>query len=356
MPRSIIPAVLLASPRLASGLSLPDAVARSRRCARSRRRAAATGSSDSAPPSPSSASRACRPRRRVGRLPPSRACRPASTPTARAAARDLPVRSAAAAGRRGSDSVLHRRAGDVRRHGGPGRLPPARARLFARAPRRRAVGLRARPPPAGGAAPLPVLVYSHGSATRGRELLSARGRGRGPVVVALEHTDGTASRAELAAARPSTSARGGSGRAQLGGRAAELAAAARAFGGGGAAALADATALPPGALPPLARGAFVGGHSAGGPSARCSRPRGSAPGLGGARRRARPDLARSGARDELRERGEAAGADACPRVSFTSDEYDAAGVVCGPTYRAARSTETSSTRRSGPRVGGSSRP
>ena len=30
--------------------------------------------------------------------------------------------------------------------------------------------------------------------------------------------------------------------------------------------------------------------------------------------------------------GEAAGADACPRVSFTSDEYDAAGVVCGPTY------------------------
>ena len=92
----------------------------------------------------------------------------------------------------------------------------------------------------------------------------------GAVVCAVEHTDGTASRAVRADGVELPFSPGRlAPRAQLERRAAELIAAAHALGGGSdGGGAAPTTTLPQGALPPIARGAvFLGGHSYGAPSA-----------------------------------------------------------------------------------------
>ena len=163
-------------------------------------------------------------------------------------------------------------------------------------------------PPA--AARSPVLVYSHGfggNADMATYFLSEIAAA-GAVVAAVEHTDGTASRTVLddGTALP-FSPRRLSGRAQLARRAAELRDTARALRAG------------VGGLPPLGD-VFLGGHSYGGPSALLAADDAGDfsglvlhdPALGMAYAGA-PSLS-------------------APTVSFTSDEYDAAGVRCGETY------------------------
>ena len=163
-------------------------------------------------------------------------------------------------------------------------------------------------PPAAGK--FPLLVYSHGfggNMDMGSYFLRTVAS-TGVVVAALEHTDGTASRTELADGSellfsPRMLASG----AQLQRRSDELAA-----GVGAVPGLAG--------LPKIA-GTFVGGHSYGGPSALLA-----AEALG-------DDV------DGLVLHDPALGMASRlkltkPTVSWTSDEYDRAGVRCGATFHA----------------------
>ena len=163
-------------------------------------------------------------------------------------------------------------------------------------------------PPAAGK--FPLLVYSHGfggNMDMGSYFLRTVAS-TGVIVAALEHTDGTASRTELADGSellfsPRMLASG----AQLQRRSDELAA-----GVGAVPGLAG--------LPKIA-GTFVGGHSYGGPSALLA-----AEALGDDVDGAVLHDPALGMASRLKLTK--------PTVSWTSDEYDRAGVRCGATFHA----------------------
>ena len=153
---------------------------------------------------------------------------------------------------------------------------------------------------------LPLLVYSHGfggNADMASYFLSEVAAA-GSVVAAVEHTDGTASNTVLEDGTALPFAPGRlSRREQLDRRAGELVDVAKALRG------ADG-------LPPLGE-TFLGGHSYGGPSALLAASRFACAGLV--------------LHDPALGMGYASEA-AARTVSFTSDEYDAAGVRCGATF------------------------
>ena len=166
---------------------------------------------------------------------------------------------------------------------------------------------------------LPLLVYSHGFGGN-MDMASYLFRAfaaHGIVTAAIEHTDGTASFTELADGTQLPFSPGQLTREQqLKRRAAEMLAAAKpgALGSG---------------LPPLqSEGAFLGGHSYGGPAAllaSASAPEASI----NVRGLLLHDPALGMGAEMMAIRRAASSRSGIPTLSYVSDEYDRAGVRCG---------------------------